>query len=189
MNIIHPSVPRQYVILSILLLIASLAPLAGAPDLDVCFISRTPAFNRYNVTYTYGVNPSDPNTCVPSLTPTEQARQRWPNSGQLITFTATIKNPGNAATGSFAYKWYFDGNVVKTGTLSSLAPGGQTTTTYTWNWDSEWITHKIKFVVDPDNLIAEDIETNNWVEDPTNALYFSMYVWQDLYDWFRTEAR
>jgi len=174
------------VFLSALMLALSILPLFALPDLDVAYISRTPRYDRYHVSYQYGIDPNDYWAGKPYLSSTEQ---KWPNPGQTVTFTAVIKNPGNAATGSFAYRWYFDGQLVKSGTLSSIAAGGQTTTTYTWTWDSEQNTHYIKFVADPDNLIAEDIETNNSREDPTNALSFRFHVWQSLYNWFRTNAR
>ncbi len=181
--------------IALLAAIFALTALAGAlpalagPDLDVSYISRTPKYDRYNVTYTSNINPADPGTTRPSLSPTEQAKKRWPSAGELVTFTALIRNSGNAHTGTFAYKWYFDGEEVASGTMNSIPPGGYATTSWIWNWDSEQISHRIKFVADPDNLIAEDIETNNSREDYTNALCFSIYVWQDLYDWFKTEAR
>jgi photosystem II stability/assembly factor-like uncharacterized protein len=176
-------------ILVTLFLAGLVQPVLGLPDLDVAYISRTPRYDRYNVSYQYGVDPNDYWTGTPYLTASEQTKQRWPNAGQSVTFTAVIKNPGNAATGAFAYKWYLDGVEVKNGALTSIAAGGQTSTTYNWTWDSEQNTHMIKFVADPSNSIAEDIETNNSREDPTNALTFRFHVWQSLYNWFRTNAR
>ncbi|HOK52873.1 MAG TPA: CARDB domain-containing protein [Armatimonadota bacterium] len=176
-------------IFTALLLAGLVLPTIALPDLDVAYISRTPRYDRYNVRYQYGIDPSDYWTGKPYLTAAEQQKQRWPKQGEVVTFTAVVKNPGNAPTGSFSYKWYFDGIEVKSGTLPSIAPGGQVTTTYSWVWDSEQNTHFIKFVADPANVIAEDIETNNSLEDPTNALTFRFHVWQSLYDWFRTNAR
>lgn len=172
-----------------LLIFAVLAPLVAAPDLDVAYISRAPRYDRYFVDYTGKFDANDPDTTKPSLSAAEQAKKRWPERGETVTFTAVVRNPGDAATGEFAYKWYFDGKEMESGTLPSIEPGKEAKKTYTWVWDSEQVTHMIKFVADPENKIAEDIEVNNSVEDPTNALCFSFYVWQDLYDWFRVEAR
>jgi photosystem II stability/assembly factor-like uncharacterized protein len=172
-----------------LLTFAVLAPLAAAPDLDVVYISRAPRYDRYYVDYTGKFDPNDPDTTKPSLSAAEQAKKRWPERGETVTFTAVVRNPGDAATGQFEYKWYFDGKEVASGTLPSIEPGAEAKTTYSWVWDSEQDTHLIKFVADPDNKIAEDIEANNSIEDPTNALCFSFYVWQGLYDWFKVEAR
>lgn len=174
---------------ALLLVGTVLAPLIAAPDLDVSYISRTPRYDRYFVDYKEGANPSDPYTPYSYLTKEEQDKQRWPKAGEVVTFTAVVKNPGDAPTGDFSYKWYFDGKEVDSGKLPSIKPGEEVSATYKWTWDSEWNDHKIKFVADPDNLIKEDIKTNNSVEDPTNALSFRFHIWKKLYDWFLTDAK
>jgi photosystem II stability/assembly factor-like uncharacterized protein len=173
---------------ALLLLLAGLAPVIAAPDLDVAYIARTPRYEKYQVTEEGGLDPLDSGLSKMHLAPGQESIQRWPKKGELVTFTAVVKNMGDVPTGSFSYKWYFDGKEVKSGTLESIKPGENTTTTYQWKWDSEWNDHNIKFVVDPDNAIKENLETNNSREDPTNAFCFRIHVWQSVYDWFRTEA-
>jgi photosystem II stability/assembly factor-like uncharacterized protein len=173
---------------ALILLLTSLAPIFAGPDLDVAYISRTPMYYKYNVSYQNGLDPLDWGVGKPYLTASEQAKRRWPVSGEVVTFTAVIKNPGNAPTGSFNYKWYMDGVEVGSGTLASIPVGGQVSTTYNWTWDSEWNDHYIKFVADPSNLISENIETNNSREDRTNSISFRLHVWQSVYDWFHDNA-
>ncbi len=175
--------------MSIVFGISTVTPLIAGPDIDVVYISRTPRYNRYNVTYTRNIDPLDGGNSRPSLSEEEQAKKRWPAKGEQVTFTAVMKNPGDQPTGAFSYKWYFDGKEVESGTLPSIEPRGTTSTSYKWTWDSEWNDHYIKFVADPDNEIAEEIETNNVVEDRTNALCYRFHCHQSLYDWMLTEAR
>jgi hypothetical protein len=166
-----------------------LTPLFAASDLDVVYISRTPRYQKYDPTYKDHIDPVDVWKSKPYLSPEQEKMKRWPSKGEIVTFTAVIKNPGKDATGEFAYKWFFDGKEVGSGTLPSIEPGGQASTTYKWEWDSEWNDHTIKFVADPDNKVIEEIEKNNVVEDRTNALCYRFHCWKSMYDWFQTEAR
>ncbi|HOM71147.1 MAG TPA: CARDB domain-containing protein, partial [Armatimonadota bacterium] len=180
----------KYLIAAIttILAVSAITPLFAGPDLDVVYISRTPRYYKYDVSYINGLDPRDWANGKPYLTAQEAAKQRWPSPGETVVFTAVVKNPGDAPTGDFTYKWYFDGELIQTSTAPSIAPGGRSEFTYTWQWDSEWNDHTIKFEVDPDNIIAENVETNNSREDRTNALSFRFHVWQSVYDWFLTEA-
>ena len=79
--------PKQVILaaMTALLVLAALAPLAAAPDLDVAYISRTPRCYKYNVTYKDNIDLRDPGKSKPSLTPEEQAKQRWPKKGEVVT--------------------------------------------------------------------------------------------------------
>ncbi len=159
-----------------------------APDFDVRFISRTPRYDRYNVSYQYGIDPNEPETGRPYLTPEEQAKKRWPSPGETVTYTAHVRNIGVSAA-SCDYKWYFDGVEVSAGTSPVIAPGEEFTATYSRPWDSEQRAHLIKFRADPAGQVAETREDNNAIEDATNALSVRLHVWQSLYDWFAAGAR
>lgn len=158
------------------------------PDFDVTYISRIPRYDRYNVSYEYGVDPNEPETGRPYLTPEELAKQRWPAPGETVTYTAHIRNTGVSAA-ECDYAWYFDGVQVGSGTISSLAPGEETTVSYSRAWDSEFNTHYVKFAADPLNMVPERCETNNVREDAANALSFRLHVWQSVHDWFAANAR
>lgn len=162
---------------------APLAKPAGV-DLDVTYISRSPMHHRYDVAYTSGG--------IPYLQPGTEGDARWPAPGTLVTFTAHIINKGTAASGSFAFTWFIDGVEVHTGTHSSLPAGSQTTETYQWIWahtmDGERLlgSHTVRLSVDPANLIAETYETNNSLEDRTDALSLVLAVTPALYSALET---
>ena len=157
------------------------------PDFDVTYISRTPRYDRYNVSYNYSVDPNEPETGKPYLTVEEQAKQRWPDSGQTVTYTAHVRNIG-AASAACDYKWYFDGVEVGSGTTPALGVGGEFAATYSRPWDSERFAHIIRFVADPADAVPEAYENNNSRTDFTNALSFRLHVWQSLYNWFAANA-
>lgn len=158
------------------------------PDFDVTYIARTPRYDRYNVSYEYGVDPAEPETGRPYLTAQEQAKQRWPNPGEMVTYTGHVKNIG-VISGVCGYKWFFDGVEVASGVTTTLAPGEEFTATYARPWDSEQRTHLIRFTADPANDVSEGREDNNSLEDATNAMSFGLHVWRSLYDWFAANAR
>ncbi len=149
-------------------------------DLDVTYISRVPLHHRYDVRYT-----SDQK---PYLALGTEDDQRWPAYGEVVTFTAHVMNKGPVASGAFDVAWSIDGAVVATGTLPSLDPGAEITATYAWTWQHTVVDerlegeHTVAFEVDPDDLIDETYETNNRLEDRTDALSLRLTLTPDLYD-------
>jgi hypothetical protein len=148
-------------------------------DLDVTYISRAPLYSRYDVLYT--------GAGTPYLRPGSEQDKRWPAPGELVTFTAHVANKGTLASGGFAFKWYVDDVEVSAGTLPSLAAGQTTTATYKWVWahqaDGERLLgqHSVRFAVDPANAIGETYETNNSLQDRTDALSLVLAVTPQLY--------
>ena len=148
-------------------------------DLDVVYISRTPLYHHYEVRYTADGKPY--------LQPGTENDKRWPDYGETVTFTAHIINKGTVASGNFAFKWFIDGVEVRSGTHPSLAPGEEGTETYRWTWahtvENERLLgqHTVRFVADPDNAIAETYESNNSLEDRTDALSLVLAVTPELY--------
>lgn len=148
-------------------------------DLDVTYISRWPMYNRYEVWYTADGKPY--------LRPGTENDKRWPDYGESVTFTAHIMNKGTVASGAFAFKWFIDGVEVHSGTHPSLSPGEEGTETYQWIWahtvDGERLLgqHTVRFVVDPGNAIVETYESNNSLEDRTDALSLVLAVTPELY--------
>ena len=147
-------------------------------DLDVTYISRTPMYARYNVNY----NPSGYN---PYLTGGQTGSdQRWPNPGETVTFTAHVKNIGEATVPIFEFQWFVDNILVSSGTHSNLAPGDTIQKTLEWSWIDG--NHDVKFVVDPNHVIAESSKANNEREDKTNGPYLRLHVEQSVYDAFNS---
>ncbi len=180
---------RRLVVAALTIIISAIAlPVFALPDIDVLYISRTPRYQKFMADEEKNVDPRDLGLTKPHIAKGTENLQRWPKKGELVTFTAVVKNMGDQPTGEFDYKWFFDGKEVKSGKIPSLEPGEQTTVTYQWTWDSEWIDHDVRFTADPNLLIKEKNELNNTREDRTNAFSFRLHVWQSVYDWFKTEA-
>jgi len=173
-------------------------PPSRAVDLNVTYIERTPEYYRYNPTYEtkqfhnegVGVlkNPGYANT------------QKWPNNGDVVTFTAHVINKGTtAASGPFNYRWLINGQVVAAGTdAAGVAVGQEKTYLYNWVWNAnDWANdtnphrksadHRdrwVTFEVDYDGQIAEQCENNNSLSSFLEAPGMGFYVEQSMYDYF-----
>ena len=153
-------------------------------DLDVTYISRTPLYKRYQVAYTADGRPY--------LEPGTENHKRWPSQGEVITFTAHIMNKGTTASGNFTFKWFIDGTQMAAGTHNSLSPNQEGTESYQWVWahtlSGERLLgmHTVKFIVDPTNAISETYESNNFIQDRTDAISLYLAVTPELYQALET---
>lgn len=163
-------------------LAALAASACASPDLGVTCISRAPLYWRYNVVYPNG---------LPILAPTHDNQdpsldQHWPNPGEGVSFTAHIRNHGDVAVSGFSYRWWIDGTAF--GTLKSYAgtvqPGAETAVSMKWPWPADLSDHTVKIIVDPNNVLGDTVRRNNSYTDYTNALSFSIWVEQGLYERF-----
>jgi hypothetical protein len=156
------------------------APGAPLPDLDVTFIERQPMYFAYCVEYKWGEAPGMPGR--PYVCPGTENERRWPNPGEMVTFTAHIVNKGDAACPTFGFSWQIDGAVVLTGELPALNPGETVTTTYAWPWAHGLVgerltgTHTVGFTADPAGLVDETIKSNNNLTDRTDAVSFQIVI-------------
>ncbi len=154
-------------------------PKPAGIDLDVLYISRDPGYHRYEVWYTSEMKPY--------LRPGSENDRRWPAAGELVTFTAHFANKGTLPSGSFAFRWLIDGVEVRAGAHPGLAPGETGTAVYAWAWQHELDgdrlvgSHTIRFVVDPAGVIRETYESNNSLEDCTDAISLVLAVTPELY--------
>ncbi len=112
-------------------------------DLQIASIARTPRFPRYAATYTY-YEVTEPSGFGPYIfsaatglgsgqTGTEQ---RWPNVGQVMTYTATIRNRGtNFFASNVVVVWRVNGQVVNQQVpFIGLSPGAITQVQYQRPW-------------------------------------------------------
>jgi hypothetical protein len=160
-------------------------------DLDVTYINRTPLYKAYCVEYLYDA-PNQPGR--PTLCPGTENDQRWPKQGEIVTFTAHIINKGTIPSPAFAYAWHIDGAEVANGILPALAPAAEVTATYLWPWAHDLSSdgqramgdHTVGFTADPANTIAETYESNNHLEDPTNAMSFRISITPEMYEAYNT---
>jgi hypothetical protein len=159
---------------------------ADGVDLDVTFINRNPLYQAYCVDYPWDI-PGQPG--IPFLCPGTEDDRRWPDTGEIVTFTAHIINKGTVSSLPFGYAWHIDGEEIASGTLPGIAPAELITTTYQWSWGHEMSPdgqqalgdHSVRFTVDPTNTIPETYESNNTLEDPTNAMSFRIYFTPAMY--------
>jgi subtilase family serine protease len=84
-----------------------------------------------------------------------------PTTGQTLTVTATVSNPGSAASTNVAWQMKVDGTVVGSGTILSLAPNGSAPVSAANMGPYAAGSHTAELVVDPQNAIAESDEGNN----------------------------
>ena len=160
-------------------------------DLDVTFVSRAPLYKAYCVEYLYDA-PNQPGR--PILCPGTEKNPRWPEPGEIVTFTAHIINKGTVHSPAFDYAWYIDGVEVANGTLPVLDPAAETTTTYQWPWAHELSSdgqrsmgeHTVGFTADPANTITETYEGNNHLEDRTNAMSLRISITPEMYEAYNT---
>ena len=142
-----------------------LSPFGAGSDLDLVYIRRTPEYEW-------------------------SAAKNWPDVDERVTFTAHIINKGSAVAPPFSYHWQmFDPqeNLINEGRGSytnNVNPNQEVTVSFNWQWRDG--PNKLKFKVDPENLILESYEQNNELEEYTNAYLAAFQVEKTLYDWFNS---
>jgi hypothetical protein len=147
-------------------------------DLDVLYIERTPKYERYAVEYRDG---------RPSLRHGSETAQRWPQTGEIVTFAAHVMNKGTERSAGFAVTWYIDETPVQTETAPPLWPNEEHVFTYRWPWAHSVVgerlldTHRVRVVVDAHEEIVETFETNNVLEDRTDALGLWLLLTPEVY--------
>jgi hypothetical protein len=153
-------------------------------DLDVTYINRAPMYQSYCVEYP---EPWNGTVGIPRLCPGTEQEKRWPDQGEVVTWTAHIVNKGTVDSGPFVFQWLIDGDEVLSGTHPGLAPAAESTATYLWPWAHTMAgervldDHTVRFVVDPEGAIAETYEGNNSLEDRTNALSLRITLTPEMY--------
>jgi hypothetical protein len=156
-------------------------PPGGKPhgiDLDVLYIERTPKYASYAVDYRAG---------IPHLAEGTETAGRWPQPGELVTFSAHVTNKGTDRSSSFQVTWYIDDAVVQEEMGPPLWPDEEVVFTYRWPWahrlDGERLldAHRVRVELDTANQIAETFEGNNSLEDRTDALGLVLSVAPEVY--------
>jgi hypothetical protein len=154
-------------------------------DLDVTYINRVPMYQAYCDEY---VEFPGTGLGLIQLCPGTEGEKRWPEHGEVVTFTAHIVNKGTLPSGPFTYTWFIDGSEVLSGTHAGLTAAAEGTAVYNWPWahtmDGERVLddHTVRFTVDPNDAIAETCESNNSLEDRTNALSFVIAMTPEMYE-------
>jgi hypothetical protein len=133
-------------------------------DLQLVCIRRTPEYPRYAATYTsYTI--TDPDGYGPygfsaatGLGDGQTAdTQRWPEIGDRVTYTATVRNRGTVpVSGPHSLRWLVDGQTAGSATIpQSLMPGETAAVGLDQTWDGQL--HEITCqLLDPDDRPGND---------------------------------
>ena len=122
---------------------------ASALDIDVTCIAQSP---RYDF----------------------DAAKNVPAAGDVVNFTAHVRNRGTAPTGAFSYSWYLDGAPVGSGTAPSVPVGKEMIIDYFWTWEDG--DHDVSFFADPENSVSEKSEQNNLRTIRTTGLRVGFWI-------------
>ncbi|MBI5709726.1 MAG: PQQ-binding-like beta-propeller repeat protein [Candidatus Eisenbacteria bacterium] len=157
-------------------------------DLQVVAIARTPRYPRYWADYT-NYEQSEPSGFGPYAFSASTSlgggqsgsTQRWPGSGDPVTWTATVRNRGsNPWSGALAYTWLLDGAPVSGAAPAvSLAPGEEAAFACVLPWDG--LPHTVKFAMSP----TDARPGNDSLSVGTKSVAFLSYVDVNCLEGFR----
>ena len=82
-----------------------------------------------------------------------------PSTGDILTFTVTIKNQGSGKAIALPIACYIDDTYQDSAHINQIDPGAITTQTFTWTATAS--SHTVKVIADYNNIITESNETNN----------------------------
>lgn len=157
-------------------------------DLQILNLSRTPRFPRYDPLYTYyqvtdpsGFGPYGFSAATGLGSGQSASTQRWPNVGDTVTYTATVRNRGtNAWAGTLSATWRVDGSVHSQPAQDvSLAPWDTTTFAITQVWDGAL--HDVAFELN----VSDDRPDNDAMTIQSRSVGFLTYVDASYVEWFR----
>ena len=158
-------------------------------DLQISAIARTPRFPRYAPSYTSysqsepgGFGPYNFSAATGLGNGQTASTQRFPNVGDAVTYTATIRNRGTLDwSGKCAFTWTVDGVVAATGLLPlNLVPGAVATTPFARTWDNA--DHEIRCTISPTN---DARPANNTTSVWTKSAAFLSYLDRTYAETFR----
>lgn len=161
-------------------------------DLNVAFISRTPRYLRYNdngiTTYERKRFRDDRPGIMKR--PDNADTKKWPAVGEVLTYTAHIKNSGYTRyRGPLDWVWTLNGKVLKRGTMNvDLAPEASATHAITLPWKgglADIRDEKLVFEIDPGARITEITKNNNATYRYVKARTWKYWVERDAYDYAR----
>lgn len=165
------------------------APKTG-PDLSVTYIERTPEYERYDNRDAYTFKDQGGQSVGVMNKPGAAQSQKWPKDGETVTYTAHVKNVGDAPSQGFGAQWIVrevPGSVVDVD--KGLKPGEETTVVYTKPYKADkldkpdTIDHRvlpIGFKIIPKGPDA--VAANDYVEIQENALNMGIWVEKSFYD-------
>ena len=131
-------------------------------DMSIAYIARLPRID-------YVWNSSNP------------AVEGWPAAGDTVVWRAVVKNRMNTDLENVKCTWYLDDQLIAVDSIN-LKMSDTTGVDMRRPWSFE--RHRLRFVIDSDNLFTETEEQNNRLEIFTDAISAGFYVEQSVYDYF-----
>ena len=160
-------------------------------DLQVVAITRTPQYPRYWPGYT-NWPVTEPSGFGPYWSGAADRldggqtadTQRWPNLGDTVTYTATVRNRGtNSWNGTLTGQWLVDGTPVGTPSKSvTLKHADLTTFAITRTWDGQL--HDIRFAIN----VSDARPANNSLTVGSKSVAFLTYADVDFIEQFREDT-
>lgn len=113
---------------------------------------------------------------IPLLKPdAPKMKNRWPETGKPVSFTAHIVNQGNIVSGKARCIWKINGEKVKEHSLDSVDPGEHVTSSIDWDWEKG--SHEISVSLDyPDSETMDLSSKNDSMTIRSDALPFCCYI-------------
>lgn len=165
---------------------------ARGVDLNVTYIERTPRFLRYHDDgeTAYARKPFRSDNPGIMTRPLNGATQKWPKPGQLLTYTAHIKNTGfDRYAGPLDYAWTYNGKRIAGGTTAvNLPPEAETRLSVRLAWRGGMADIRDELLmleVDPAGKIAEITRNNNAQTKYIKARTWKHWVERSVYDYGR----
>lgn len=148
------------------------------PDLSVALISRTPEYERFDVSG-QATSAEQDGAPVPLLDGVKNANtKKWPDEGETLAYKAVVRNVGDAPAQAFEAQWLDReaGQSIVT-VDKALAPGEQTELTFELPYRSSHTDHRVQPVglrVFPKGPDAN--KANDFLEVQQSALNLTVRV-------------
>jgi hypothetical protein len=110
------------------------------------------------------------------------ANPNVPAPGSNVAWEAHVRNRGSVALTNLRVQWYLDGTYLGATNVASIAPGGEATTTWNLPWSAA--DQYLAVWADPQNVVTEVSERNNYRLVRTNSLMVGFWVEQSTRDYF-----
>lgn len=163
----------------------------SGPDLSVTYIQRTPEYLRYDPTGDAYVRMNvDGHESGVMMHPGNADTQKWPREGERVTYTAVVKNVGDAPAEGFSFVWSKDWRETERGSVRrTIAPGETVEVTFETTYTSVKGDHRmrpIRFTLQPAG--ADAVAANDVLEIQANALNLAIWVDQTFYRMFAAQV-
>lgn len=160
-------------------------------DLQIVSIARTPRFERYAAEYGYyevtepsGFGPYFFSAATGLGSGQDASTPRWPQPGQPVTYTVTVRNRGtNPWSSPISGDWSVD--AVGVGVVNSTAmlqPGETIAFDHVLPWDG--VSHNVRFGL----TVSDSRATNNEITIDTKSVGFLSFIDRSRLEEFREET-